>query len=110
MTQSLVPEERCAAVLEAISAPEYEPGPVVTQAGTVDLLSVSVADGCVCVTVGDPAGGDPDFRIYNPPTLVPDPNGEVDRDGVRYRVDPVAAVAYAIALNGGARRDRGRRA
>ena len=109
MTQSLVPEERCAAVAEAIAAPGYEPGPVVTQAGTVDLLSIVVEDGCVSVTVGDPAGGDPHFRIYNPPTLVPDPAGDVDRDGVRYRVDPVAAVAHAVALNGGARQDRGSR-
>lgn len=108
MTQGLVPEERCAAVLEAISAPEYEPGPVATEAGTVGILSLTVEQdqgtSYVSVVVDDPSGGDPHFRIFNPPTLVPDPAGDVDRDGTRYRIDPVGAVALTVALNGGTRR------
>lgn len=104
----LIPQERCAAVEQAWS--ETGPGPVVTANGVVDLLSLDVADGVVSVTVGDPSGGDPYFRIINPPTLVPDPDGPIERvDGTRWRSDPLCAVAHAIAINGGARRSKGRR-
>lgn len=70
------------------------------------------------VWVGDPVGNDPHYRIFNPPVLVEDPRGSIvkevsGRSGQlarrRYRVDPVAAVAEALALNGGARRGGGRR-
>lgn len=109
MTQSMAPDERCAALEQAITDPAYEPGPVVTDAGTVDMVGISVQQdqgvSYVSVMVNDPAEGDPHFRIFNPPTLVPDPAGDVIRDdGSRWRVDPVAAVAQAIANAGGARK------
>lgn len=52
---------------------------------------------------GAAVGTDPHFRIYNPPTLVPDPAGPVTRDGRRFRNDPLAAVAEVVASLGGAR-------
>jgi hypothetical protein len=68
--------------------------------------------GYVDVWVADTAG-DPHYRIYNPPVLVEDPQGEIElRDpgegrGAgrvrRYREDPVAAIAEAIATHGGRR-------
>lgn len=60
------------------------------------------------VTVGGPAGGDPHYRVVNPPQLVEDPDGDVELRGRRWRVDPLAALAEVIGRNGGAtlRRDR----
>jgi hypothetical protein len=62
---------------------------------------------------GVPEGGDPSFRIVNPPTLVPDPTGDVVVRGMRFRNDPVGAIAMVLANNGGAaqkaRTRRGRR-
>lgn len=64
-------------------------------------------------TAGPTVGGDPHFRIINPPTLVGDPNGDIEvtstpRGGKtvtrRYREDPLGAIAEAIAGQGGARR------
>jgi hypothetical protein len=55
------------------------------------------------VTVADPQCGDPTFRVFNPPALVPDPSGDVERNGRRYRHDPLCALAQVIASNGGAR-------
>lgn len=51
---------------------------------------------------GQPESGDVHYRIINPPTLVPDRAGPVDIGGVRYREDPLAAIAHVIASNGGA--------
>jgi len=62
------------------------------------------------VWVGGPAAGPPAWRLINPPTLVPDPTGEVvladeGPDGRttirRYREDPLGAVAEFIATNQG---------
>lgn len=59
---------------------------------------------------GDTASGDPHFRIFNPPTLVQDPLGTTELEGVRYREDPMAALAEAVARHGGALKSRrGRR-
>lgn len=64
-------------------------------------------------TAGPTVGGDPHFRIINPPTLVEDPNGDIVVTSKapngktvtrKYREDPVAAIAEAIAGQGGARR------
>lgn len=74
-----------------------------------------LADGNTCVEVYlDRAAGEPHWRIVNPPILVEDPRGPVelaeghDDRGVartrRYREDPVAAVAEAIAAHGGGSR------
>lgn len=42
--------------------------------------------------------GAPDYRIFNPPTLVTDPTGDVwsETHEKRYREDPLAAVAELI--------------
>lgn len=60
---------------------------------------------CVEVWTGPPAGA-PQWRIINPPLLVPDGQGDItitDPDGrtTRYRHDPIAAIA--LAISGGAR-------
>jgi hypothetical protein len=82
-----------------------EPGsPVVvpTSAGTVEIESLSAVGESVEVTVTGSTGGDPLFRIFNPPTLVPDPTGDREVNGIRFRYDPLAAVAQVIAQHGGA--------
>lgn len=53
---------------------------------------------------GVPEGGDPNFRIVNPPNLVPDPTGDVITERGRFRVDPIGAIAQVIAQNGGSAR------
>lgn len=62
------------------------------------------------VWVGGPAAGPPAWRIINPPTLLPDPTGEVvitDEDPSgrttvrRYREDPLGAIAEFIATTQG---------
>lgn len=67
----------------------------------VDFLEVRLA--------GQPEGGDPHFRVVNPPLLVPDPGGPVELRGTRWREDPLAALAEAIGRNGGAMATRRRR-
>jgi hypothetical protein len=60
---------------------------------------------------GQTEGGDPHYRIFNPPTLVEDPDGDVQLTTGTYREDPLAAVAEVIAQYGGAqdmRRERRR--
>ena len=54
-------------------------------------------------------GGDPHYRIFNPPSLVPDPNGEVEAHGQRWREDPLAALAEVVAQHGGAQVTRSKR-
>lgn len=65
----------------------------------------------VDVTVaGETRGGDPNFRIVNPPTLVRDPQGDVILQSGTFREDPIAAIAEVIATHGGAQSSRkGRR-
>jgi hypothetical protein len=58
--------------------------------------------------VGEVEGGDPHFRIYNPPMLTRDPLGDIERNGVMFRLDPLAAVADVLASMGGAQRQKGR--
>lgn len=116
---------RARAVRDAAASemPGGEPYHAVTSTGPVVIHSIRFvpqdgdAPGYIEVFVGRPEGGDPRFRIFNPPTLVPDPAGDVTREEpgpgsrtrtVRYRVDPLAAVAEAIAVNGG-RAKTGRR-
>jgi hypothetical protein len=62
----------------------------------------------VDVTVAGPAGGDPHFRVVNPPLLVQDPEGEHVAHGVRWREDPLAALAEVIGSNGGAQAQKRR--
>ncbi len=54
------------------------------------------------VRLAGAVGGDPNFVVVNPPTLVPDPLGDIPINGVMYREDPLRALAQAIADNGGA--------
>lgn len=94
------------------------PGPggpltVKTSDGEVSFESVAVAtdeNGVEYLEVylrGEPENGDPHFRVYNPPTLVPDPNGPITgRGGRKYREDPVLAVAEIISRNGGRQKGR----
>ena len=77
--------DRLDAVREALA--DFHPGIVVTPDGPVDLRSIEVTDSYVDVMVGGPAGGDPHFRIHNPPTSP----------------DPLSAIAHAVALHGGVR-------
>lgn len=55
---------------------------------------------------GETDSGETHFRVFNPPTLARDPAGDVEICGIRYRHDPVAALAEVIAHNGGARKTR----
>jgi len=77
--------------------------------GEVRLASVDVqeVDGVTSVEVhldGRTAGGDPHFRIVNPPTLVEDPAGDIELAGLYYREDPLVALAEVIARHGGGTR------
>lgn len=81
---------------------------VATPFGDVAIESVQVDDESVIVSVGNPEGGDATFVVVNPPTLVPDVFGDIIVNGQAYRHDPVAALAYVIASNGGARKGKGR--
>ena len=85
---------------EAVS--DGSPVVVATAAGTVEIAALSADGEAVEVTVSGAAGGDPSFRIFNPPTLVADPTGDREVNGIRFRYDPLAAVASVIAANGGA--------
>lgn len=51
---------------------------------------------------GAAEGSPPNFRIFNPPLLVADPNGTIEINGQHFREDPMLAVAYAVAEHGGA--------
>jgi hypothetical protein len=68
--------------------------------GTLSYLEVWVR--------GGEADGWPHFRVVNPPTLAEDPEGDVVIQGRRFRLDPLAALAQAIGMNGGAQKVRRR--
>lgn len=100
----------------ARTALEEAGGPVAvrTPQGNVHLARVEAGkDGDVewveVWTAGDTEAGDPHFRIFNPPTLVPDPAGDVLLPSGTYREDPLAALAYVVAQYGGAEPQRKRR-
>lgn len=57
---------------------------------------------------GTPDGGDSNFCIINPPTLIPDPNGDVIVGTERFREDPLGALAIILAATGGAAERRRR--
>jgi hypothetical protein len=78
------------------------PQTVATQAGAVEIVDLTTDGEAVTVTVTGAEGGDPLFRIFNPPNLVPDPTGDREINGIRFRYDPLAAVAHVIAEHGGA--------
>jgi len=108
---------RADATADAIQAALTAAGGAVTcqtrrgQDVTIREVRRCTGDGTTWVEVwlgGDVEGGDPHFRIFNPPQLVEDPHGDVVHAGRRFRHDPVAALAEVVASNGGARR-KGRR-
>lgn len=86
-----------------------------TKAGEVQIREVRTlvdADGMTVVEVfvaGPTEGGDPHFRIVNPPGLVEDPGGPEVRGRRRFRVDPLAALAEIVGQHGGAFVKEGRR-
>lgn len=69
--------------------------------GEVEWVELHLADGT--------ESGETHYRIFNPPTLVSDPAGDVEVNGRRFRLDPLAAVLEAVASNGGAEQQRKRR-
>lgn len=88
--------------------------PIQTRRGTVHFRSIKEKKkgNVTWVEVrleGETQGGDPNFRIVNPPALVPDPLGGIEINGQKFRHDPEAALAEVIADLGGARRERRRR-
>lgn len=64
------------------------------QEGQPDAIEVWVG--------GETESGDPHFRIFNAPEHVLDPEGDVEINGLRFRHDPMAALAEAVAQHGGA--------
>lgn len=107
---------RVRAVRQARGAPlkAGEVLPVRTRRGEVHIAQIDPHEegGRSWVDVrldGDTEGGDPHFKIVNPPTLVRDPLGDIEVNGERYRHDPIEAIAEVIASLGGARTERGRR-
>ncbi len=101
---------RCSQVAEAIEQSKAQSGhqvirvstamgDVVIRTATVEVDAVGVS--WVDVRVDHPSGGDPHYRIFNPPLLVEDPAGDVLVAGRRFRRDPVAAIAETIARHGG---------
>jgi len=87
---------------------------VATREGEVHIREVtSHADGSAWwVEIhlhGNTVGGDPHFRIFNPPLLAADPAGPVEINGQCFREDPIAAVAQVVAGLGGATTDKRRR-
>lgn len=114
--------ERALSVRKAWNAAGGSPREIPTPHGTVRLRRVEFVEEVpgrpahVEVWVGDPAGGDPHFVIFNPPRLASDPRGDIVRGDApgarvphRYRDDPLAAIAEVIAANGGAGRGGVRR-
>lgn len=76
------------------------------------IFKEDVATGLEYVEIlmdGETEGEDPHFRIFNPPTLVSDPYGDVEIHGARYREDPLEALAEVLAMYGGARPERRKR-
>lgn len=92
-----------------------QPYVVAVPEGTVTIEQVAVheEDGVEWLEVrvaGDVP--DPQFRIYNPPTLAVDPAGEHEVGGRRFTEDPLLALAQVLGMYGGAepqRKLRGRR-
>jgi hypothetical protein len=104
--------ERAQAVAEAVG--DLGPDEVLavpTPHGDVhiDRLEVREDNGVSYVDVwlaGNTESGEANYRIVNPPLLVPDPAGDIVTGAGRMRRDPAAAVATVIASLGGARANR----
>lgn len=102
--------DRADALAEALEAAGGGAGAYATPDGEVRIRSAKVSGDTVEVWLeGESAGGDPHFRIVNPPLLVPDPLGDIPTANGPHRRDPVTAIAYVIASLGGATKPKGRR-
>lgn len=51
---------------------------------------------CIDIWTGSRTEAPPDYRIFNPPTLAQDPEGDIEVGGKMYREDPMAAIAEVI--------------
>lgn len=93
--------EALAAALAAVQFPMV----ITTRYGSVRVLSIEIKDNGVgtvpWVKVEIEGNGETHFRIFNPPTLVEDPAGDIEANGTRYRLDPIVAVVESVALHGG---------
>lgn len=119
-TDAMTPEQQAQARVECVQeAADLALADGATYVATVPQGTVSISKvtshtdglGAWWVDVwlaGAPEDGEPSYRIYNPPLLVEDPEGTENVGGVLYRLDPMAALAQVIGLNGGATRPRKR--
>ncbi len=102
--------DRAGTLAEALAGQNGGAGAHATPDGEVRIRSAVVTGDTVEVWLeGETNGGDPHFRIVNPPLLVEDANGDVLLAHGRFRHDPVAALAYVIGSLGGATKRKGRR-
>jgi hypothetical protein len=102
--------DRTDALAEALAERNGGAGAYPTPDGEVVIERVEIRGDTVDVFLaGATEGGDPHFRIVNPPLLVPDPLGDILTVDGPHRRDPVAAIAYVIASLGGATKPKGRR-
>lgn len=85
---------RASAVVDQFEAllAARKPDPFVSHGGVVFVTVRPLPDGGVAIRTAP----EDDFRIFNPPTLVQDPRGDVEVRGKQYREDPLAAVARVI--------------
>lgn len=94
--------ERAQAVVDAFTA---LPGAMYSDGQGVMVTDVAMVStdlgAAVQVQVEGRSVEDP-FFVVNPPTYVPDPNGDVVIGGQTFRYDPLAAVTDAINRFGGA--------
>lgn len=98
--------QRSQAIKDAVRA--HGPGRITipTPDGTVFMEAVMVtADDIIEVQVAEPENGDPTFRVINPPRYIPDPSGDIEINGTRFRDDPLAALAHVVAQHGGRMKD-----
>lgn len=119
-TEEMAPEQQAQARVQCVQAAADEalavanPYTIVNSYGTVSLCAVTShtdGNGAWWVDVwlaGVPTEADPSYRIYNPPLLVEDPNGDQNVGGTLYRLDPIGAVAEVVGMLGGATRPRRR--
>lgn len=76
--------------------PETRPAVRTYRGAEVRFGHVEEIEGGVEVWLG-PKQGPPAYRIFNPPTLVQDPTGDIEVRGQMHREDPLGALAEAIA-------------
>lgn len=93
---------RSNAAAEAFAArkaadPETRPAVRTFAGAEVHFGHVKEIEGGVEVWLGDNTTRPPDYRIFNPPTLARDPQGDIEVRGQMYREDPLTTLAEVIA-------------